>query len=122
MTPEQPVSAELPAAMPDVERLTGLLFELASQLHAERARRIALEQTLVEAGALPDGWEASFQADDNYRERCQAALDDAMARMMQIMTESTDPRMPLRHEAAGFDEASGAAGKVAGKVAGKKAG
>jgi hypothetical protein len=104
---EQPVSVELPAAMPDVERLTGLVFELASQLHAERARRIALEQTLAEAGALPDGWEASFQADERYSERCQAALDDAMARMMQIMAESTDPRTPLRREAAAFDGASG---------------
>ena len=96
------MNVELPDSMPDVERLTGLVFELASQLHAERARRLALEQVLEQAGLLPDGWEQSFQPSDRYRERCQGALDDAMQRMMQIMAESKDPRTPLRHEAAGF--------------------
>jgi hypothetical protein len=102
-----PDNVELPAAMPDVERLTGLVFELASQLHAERARRMALEQVLGEAGVLATDWEEAFRPDSAYRQRSQAALDDAMQRMMQIMSESTDPRTPLRHEAKGFQDASG---------------
>lgn len=98
------MSVELPNATPDNDRLVGLLFELASQLHAERARRIALECALEEAGSLPAGWMESWQGGECYNRLCQEALDDSMSRLMQIMAESADPRTPLRREAAGFEE------------------
>lgn len=105
MTTLPPETIALPDAPPDLERLTGLVFELASQLHAERARRLALEQVLVDAGVLARGWEDSFEPGGDFRERSQASLDDAMARLMRIMAESTDPRTPLRHEASAFQTA-----------------
>jgi hypothetical protein len=93
---------ELPDVAPDTDRLSSLLFELASQLHAERARRIALEVWLEEAGLLPEGWDVGFQSNERFSRRRQEALDDAMQRFMQIMAESDDPKTPLRAEAAGF--------------------
>ena len=82
--------------IPDLERLAGLVFELASQLHAERARRIALEQALVSAGVLAAGdVEAAAPA---ARSETSAALDRAMHGLLRVMAESTDPRTPIRHE------------------------
>ncbi|MFN8721668.1 MAG: hypothetical protein ACK5YI_12640, partial [Rhodospirillales bacterium] len=37
---------------PNLDRLTAVVFELASQLHVERQRRMALETVLVRAGAF----------------------------------------------------------------------
>lgn len=98
------MNIELPDTAPDTDRLAGLTFELAAQLHAERARRIALECVLEEAGLLPDGWLENWQGGDRFQHLCQEALDDSVGRLLQIMAESTDPRTPLRHEAAGFEE------------------
>ena len=94
---------ELPDTTPDADRLASLVFELASQLHAERARRIALEGALEDAGVLPADWIDSWQADERFDQRCQAVLDDAMDRLMRIMAESDDPKVPLRGEAVGFE-------------------
>jgi hypothetical protein len=98
------MNVELPDTTPDNDRLASLLFELASQLHAERARRLALECALEEAGSLPADWVENGQAGNRYQQLCQEALDDSMDRLMRIMAESSDPRTPLRHEAAGFEE------------------
>lgn len=91
----------LPEAPLDAERLAGLVFELASQLHVERARRIALELALERAGALPAGAAEALAADDEYRRRAGEGLDEAMRRLMRVLAESDDPRTPLRHEASG---------------------
>ncbi len=98
------MNIQLPDSVPDMERLTGLVFELASQLHAERARRLALEEELAAAGVLAADWESGFAPTERYRVRCQEALDDSMQRLLQIMAESADPRVPLRGEAAAFSE------------------
>lgn len=82
--------------IPDPERLAGLVFELASQLHAERARRIALEHALVSAGVLTaDAVEA---AAPTARAEASAALDRSIDGLLRVMAESADPRTPLRHE------------------------
>ncbi len=91
----------LPEAPLDAERLAGLVFELASQLHIERARRIALELALERAGALPAGAAEALGTDDEYRRRAGESLDEAMRRLMRVLAESDDPRKPLRHEASG---------------------
>lgn len=82
--------------IPDSERLAGLVFELASQLHAERARRIALEQALVSAGVLTAG--AVAAAAPAARAETSAALDRSMHGLLRMIAESDDPRTPLRHE------------------------
>jgi hypothetical protein len=89
----------LPEAPLDTERLAGLVFELASQLHVERARRIALELALERAGVLAAGAGEALAADEDYRRRAGEGLDEAMRRLMRVLAESDDPRAPLRHEA-----------------------
>jgi hypothetical protein len=87
-----------PFGTPDNERLAGLVFELASQLHVERARRIALEAVLREAGLLNDEKIEAAAMVAETRDRTAAALDKAMHGLMRVVTEGSDPRQPLRKE------------------------
>lgn len=84
------------------DQLGALMLELASQIHVERQRRIALEALLVRNGVLaPEALEAL--ADDKaVVEQGRTALDAALRRMLRIMTETGDARGPLRAEAAGL--------------------
>lgn len=89
----------VPGASPpplDTERLAGLVFELASQLHAERLHRLALEQALASAGALPEGALRAAAADPALVERGRQEVAASVARLMRVITESADPRAPLR--------------------------
>lgn len=95
----RPEDIALPDTTPDPERLAGLLFELASQLHVERAQRIALELVLERAGVIQPGTVESLADDPEYRSRAQQGLDTAMHKLLRVLAESDDPRAPLRHEA-----------------------
>src|SRR5438552_3964001 len=81
------------------DQFGALLFELASQLHIERQRRIALEAALERAGTLPPGTFDVMAEDPAVLERGRAELDGALRRLMRIMTEAGEPRGPLRKEA-----------------------
>ena len=85
--------------VPDTERLAGLVFELASQLHAERSRRMALEIALERAGLLAPGAADALGEDPALLARSRAGLDRSMRGLMRILTEAADPRAPLRGEA-----------------------
>jgi hypothetical protein len=87
------------SASPDPERLAGLLFELASQLHVERTRRIALETALERAGLLEPGAADALAEDPALLARAREGLDRSMQGLMRILTEADDPRAPLRGEA-----------------------
>lgn len=80
----------------DVERLAGLVFELASQLHAERLHRLALEHALADAGVLHDAALRAAAAAPALRERGRREVEASVARLMRVITESADPRAPLR--------------------------
>jgi hypothetical protein len=82
------------------DRLGALLFELASQLHVERQRRIALEAALQRAGVLAPGAIDALAADEAVIVTGRDALDGALRRLMRIMTEAGAPAGPLRDEAA----------------------
>lgn len=86
-----------PYGAPTLEQLTGLVFELASQLHLERARRIALEVALEDAGLLRAGAPDEAAGSDAMKARATAALDRSMSGIMRVLTESGDPRIPLRN-------------------------
>jgi hypothetical protein len=90
--------AVLGAAKPvlDDERLAGLVFELASQLHAERLHRLALEHALERAGVLAPGAVQAAAADAALRERGRSEVEEAVARLMRVLTENADRRAPLR--------------------------
>ncbi len=84
---------------PDTDRLTGLVFELASQLHAERAHRIALEEALIAQGIIAPGAVEDQAKTPSTRTQTLASLEQATARLIRIVTESPDPKVPLRAEA-----------------------
>jgi hypothetical protein len=87
-------------AVPDNERLAGLVFELASQLHVERTRRLALETALERAGLLAPGAMDVLADDPALLARAREGLDRSMRGLMRVLTEAADPRAPLRGEAA----------------------
>lgn len=94
MSSDDPLKPDL-----DTGRLAGLVFELAAQLHAERAARIALEQALLAAGVIQG--DAIEQAADAppARQATAAALSRSMTKLTRVLRESDDPRAPTRHEA-----------------------
>ncbi len=98
--PSSPVAPAPPFGAPTLEQLTGLVLELASQLHGERSRRIALEAALEGSGVLPPGACERVADQPHVRARTLAALDGAMAGLTRVMTEAADPRTPLRAKAA----------------------
>jgi hypothetical protein len=81
------------------DRLAGLVFELASQLHVERTRRLALEAALARAGVLPAGSGEALADDPALLAAARGELDRAMERLMRILSEQGDARTPLRAEA-----------------------
>lgn len=77
------------------DQLAALVFELASQVHIERQRRIALEIVLERKGVLSGG--IDILADDpEIGEKSRLSLDQSMCRLLRILTETGDPRHPLR--------------------------
>lgn len=98
------MTAPLPPAAVDMERLTGLVFELASQLHVERARRIAIEVALEAAGLIDARALAAAAETPEFAGRSAAALDEAMRKIMRVITEGEDPKGPLRAEAFPIDK------------------
>lgn len=81
------------------DRLAALLMELAAQLHAERQRRMALEEALVRRGLLTREEVEALGGDAAFLGASQAALDANLRRLMRIMAEAGDARGPLRAEA-----------------------
>lgn len=82
---------------PDAGRLTAMVFELAAQLHEERARRMALEAALIASGALAaDGVEAAAAA-PAHRDAAQGAAAAAVEALLRSTFENPDPRTPLRN-------------------------
>ncbi|MDB5366885.1 MAG: hypothetical protein JWM77_2812 [Rhodospirillales bacterium] len=86
---------------PDLDsgRLAALVFELASQLHAERSARIALEAALIRAGITTEIEINQAAEAPLTRETVAAALARSMLKLMRVLRESDDPRTPTRHEA-----------------------
>jgi len=81
------------------DTLAALILELAAQLHVERARRMALEAALEKAGLLPQDAVSAAGRDEGFRSDAQAALDEALEKLLSIVTEDGPPQHPLREEA-----------------------
>jgi len=80
----------------DLQKLTGLVFELSSQLHMERLHRLALEAALVQAGVLEAGAPEKLANDAALREASRRAAGESIAGLMRVLTEHQDERTPLR--------------------------
>lgn len=81
------------------DQLAALLMELASQLHVERQRRMALQTVLERQGLIDPAAMEALAADPDFNAAAGAAVDASLRRLLRIMTERGDPRGPLRAEA-----------------------
>ncbi len=70
---------------PDNASLGAMLLELASQLHVERTRRIALEVLLDRAGLLAKNAFVGLGDDPEFAARTQCELHASMQSLMAIM-------------------------------------
>ena len=84
----------LEAVAPD--KLAALIFELSSQLHIERRRRIALEAMLERAGVIERSAIDCLSGDGEIAARGDVELDQAMLRLLRIVSEAGAPQGPLR--------------------------
>lgn len=80
----------------DVRQLAGLVFELSSQLHAERLHRLALETALVQAGVLDIGAIQKLANDSALRSASRHTANEAVAGLLRVLSDDRDPRAPLR--------------------------
>jgi len=94
-------------ATPDREQLTGLVFELASQLHVERAQRLALQALLEKSGVIDAATLQAMASDPALQRRNREALEESVAKLLRVLTESADPRRPLR-DVDGSNKSKGA--------------
>lgn len=83
----------------DNATLAGLVFELASQLHIERTRRLALEAALAAQGVVLPAAIESAGATVAFREAAGNAADASIRKLLRVLAESPDERAPLRGEA-----------------------
>ncbi|MDE2295343.1 MAG: hypothetical protein KGL36_07780 [Gammaproteobacteria bacterium] len=80
-------------------KLAGLIFELASQLHVERAHRLTLQAALEARGLItPESIEATA-GESTLRASSEAAADASIRALLRILSEASDERTPLRDEA-----------------------
>jgi hypothetical protein len=82
----------------DNAALGALVFELASQLHVERARRLALEAALADAGVLAPAAIEKAGERAPCREQAALAADQSIRKLLRVLSESKDERIPLRAE------------------------
>jgi hypothetical protein len=87
----------LPAA--SIDQVAAMVLELASQLHVERQRRMALEAVLRQRGLLEPADAEALASDEAFLGSARAELDTSLRRLLRIMTEAGDPAGPLRGEA-----------------------
>ena len=85
-----------PGAAPDREQLTGLVFELASQLHVERAQRVALQAALEKAGLFDAATLQALALDPEVQRRNHDLLEESISKLLRVLAEDTDARRPLQ--------------------------
>jgi hypothetical protein len=81
-----------------LDRAVGLIMQLAAELHVTTQRLHALEQVLVDGGALTSGAVDAFQPDEVQRRHLEKVRDGAMERILRVLTEDGPAEHPLRDE------------------------
>jgi hypothetical protein len=83
----------------DVDQVAGLVFELATQLHVERQRRLALEEILTRRHVVGRDELAALTSDEGFAAIVAAELDAAQQGLLDVLLENDDARAPLRRQA-----------------------
>lgn len=87
--------------VPTRSQLAGLVFELASQLHVERAHRLALQAALEKAGFVDSASLQALASDPALQRHSHETLEESIAKLMRVLMENADPRRPLRDDEGG---------------------
>lgn len=87
-------------AAADVDKVAGLVFELAAQLHVERQRRSVLEEVLVRRGVVDRDQLAALASDSAFRRSIGEELARSQRGLLDVLLETDDARTPLRAEHA----------------------
>jgi hypothetical protein len=82
----------------DNATLGALILELASQLHVERTRRLALEAALADAGVVGPATIEKTGEQAALREQAAKAADQSIRKLLRVLSDSKDERVPLRAE------------------------
>lgn len=83
-----------------LDLMAGLIFELAAQVHEERAARLALQAVLLSTGALDRPAIAAAAAEPGTRAEAQAGLDRSLASLLRVLGQRDDARAPLADDSA----------------------
>ncbi len=83
---------------PELDRVVGLVMQLAAEAHVVQARCRALEALLVREGVLAEGAVDAFEPDAGERPAFEAARDELLERLTRIMVEDGPSEHPLRGE------------------------
>jgi hypothetical protein len=84
-------AVKLPPMQLSPEALTALIFELASQLHIERAHRITLEVALEEAGLVDVDALTSAAETQRRRDRSIEAANLSLKKLFRAMSGAAEP-------------------------------
>lgn len=82
------------------DRLAGLVFELAAQVHVERQHRMALEALLLRCGLVSQTELDELSGDDDFMTAVRDALRESQDQLLAILLETDDARHPLRDRPA----------------------
>ena len=83
---------------PNLDRTVGLVFELASQLHVERQRRMALETLLLDKNIIKKNDMDTMTVNTDFMAISNQNLDQSLRQLMRVITEKGDETGPLRAE------------------------
>lgn len=79
-----------------LDRMAGLVWQLAQELYVTRQRLLALEQVLAERGHLPEGAVDQYRPSDDRQARLQDDGAALMERLVRTISEVDDHRSPMR--------------------------
>jgi hypothetical protein len=83
---------------PEVDRLVSLVWQLAQEVYVTRSRLIALEHALAERGALPADALVPAALSEPTKQAMAADNAATMDRLIRVITETDDHRMPMRQQ------------------------
>jgi hypothetical protein len=84
---------------PELDRVIGLVMQLAADLHVAQTRCRSLEHLLVRHGVIPAGAVDGFEPDEQEARGLQDSRDALLSRLLRILTEDGPSAHPLRSEA-----------------------
>lgn len=88
---------------PQLDRVVGLVWQLAAELHVADHRCRALEALLVRHGALAEGELDGFVPEGEEGAWLDGARDGRVRRLLRVVGGDGPPEHPLRDEAPGAE-------------------